>query len=630
MARTILFGFDPDTNEPLDSRLVVDTLAERDALNPQVIYEGMVVYVKETTFQYTLINLNPLDWDIYAGPTGPQGPQGIQGDTGNTGPSGPRGLQGDQGDQGEQGETGSQGEAGPTGNAGADGSIGGRGPMGATGLKGDDGAQGPMGNTGATGAKGDDGDSITGPKGDTGADGAKGDTGADGTVGPKGDTGDQGERGIDGQTGDTGPKGDTGEMGASGIGLMPFGTSFPIPDPDVDIEFRTFNLTATYQGNPPGIYLVKDGTYQLIGDTGGGGGVVEYDNVLDIPIQRNRLVNIFTVTGTRGNVVPAGANAEFATITIRNDYIPGDDGSFTFIPDVTFQAYGFNALFSQVFTGSNLTEYITQIGNEAAGLSELITWDGVITTSLLNGEPASSITLDMGVTTPINSAFSVTGTNPEATVTNQSTGGTPPTSITIFLGEVEVFSFNASALGVNDNNINFVGTTAATGINNITQFPVNWQAEYQNNVNQQEIVITSDVAGPQPVWSFVVNNNGVTGNNAGDIGFTGPTFDTVQANLIDIITFPDGTFQTTAATSGGSGDLFVNITKGGTFLMSDGTKLPSGTDATDNRGNSDARYNTVIYGGTTYYWIQEVGLPKASIIRTGNITDGAIAASKTY
>ena len=248
----------------------------------------------------------------------------------------------------------------------------------------------------------------------------------------------------------------------------------------------------------------------------------------------------------------------------------------------------------------------------------------------MNGEPASSITLDMGVTTPINSAFSVTGTNPEATVTNQSTGGTPPTSITIFLGEVEVFSFNASALGVNDNNINFVGTTAATGVNNITQFPVNWQAEYQNNTSQQEIVITSDVAGPQPTWSLVVNNNGVTGANAGDIGFVGPTFDTVQANLIDIITFPDGTSQTTAATDSGGGDLFVNITKGGTFLMADGSKLPSGTDATDTRGNDTARYNTIEYGNDTYYWIQEVGLPKASIIRTGNITNGAIVASKTY
>ena len=82
--------------------------------------------------------------------------------------------------------------------------------------------------------------------------------------------------------------------------------------------------------------------------------------------------------------------------------------------------------------------------------------------------------------------------------------------------------------------------------------------------------------------------------------------------------------------SSGGGDLFVNITKGGTFLMADGSKLPSGTDATDTRGNDTARYNTITYGNDTYYWIQEVGLPKASIIRTGNITDGAIVASKTY
>ena len=303
--RSILFGLLPDTNDPLDGRTVADTIAERDAINPQVIYEGLVVYVKETKLNYTLTNTDPLTWELY------QGPQGIQGETGDTGekgnqgiggPTGPRGFDGERGEQGVQGDKGDQGELGP---AGADGSIGAR-----------------------------------GPKGNTGTEGIQGDPGADGIDG------------VDGDIGETGPKGDTGEMGASGIGLMPYGTSFPIPDPAVDIEFRTFNLTATFEGNEPGIYLVKNGSYQLIANTGSGGG--------------------------------------------------------------------------------------------------------------------------------------------------------------------------------------------------------------------------------------------------------------------------------------SGGDLFVDITKGGTFLMADGTKLPSGTDATDNRGNSDARYNTVIYGGTTYYWIQEVGLPKASIIRTGNITDGAIAASKTY
>ena len=59
----------------------------------------------------------------------------------------------------------------------------------------------------------------------------------------------------------------------------------------------------------------------------------------------------------------------------------------------------------------------------------------------------------------------------------------------------------------------------------------------------------------------------------------------------------DGQFRTPAG-GGGSGegtggDLFVNITRGGTFLMADGTKLPSGNDATDSRGNNTARYNTI-------------------------------------
>ena len=429
--------------------------------------------------------------------------------------------------------------------------------------------------------------------------------GSQGPPGPTGPKGDPGADGLPGEAGLSGPKGDQGDPGADGIdGTDGVGIT-NITEVDGALVITLTN------GTTQGPFPIP------------GGGVVEYDNVLDIPIQRNRLVNIFTVTGTRGNVVPAGANAEFATITIRNDYIPGGDGSFTFIPDVTFQAYGFNALFSQVFTGSNLTEYITQIGNNAAGLSELITWDGVITTALLNGEPASSITLDMGVTTPINSAFSVTGTNPEATVTNQSTGGTPPTSITIMLGEVEVLSFNASALGVNDNNINFVGTTAATGINNITQFPVNWQAEYQNNTSQQEIVITSDVAGPQPTWSFVVDNNGVTGNNAGNIGFAGPTFDTVQANLIDIVTFPDGTSFTSANV-----EARIDF---GTILLQ-GTISFEGTDGIDANGQvSDYLTYTNLTGGPFY---RIFNADESGEVITINAADASVAANiyaiKTY
>ena len=67
MSRVILFGFNPDTNEPLDSRMVVETVADRDAMNQQVLFEGLITYVKEdnTIYVYegltwrSLIGLTP-------------------------------------------------------------------------------------------------------------------------------------------------------------------------------------------------------------------------------------------------------------------------------------------------------------------------------------------------------------------------------------------------------------------------------------------------------------------------------------------------------------------------------------------------------------------------------------------
>ena len=454
-----------------------------------------------------------------------------------------------------------------------------------------------IGSIGPSGPQG-----PTGPAGAMGATGAKGDTGATGPTGARGATGDKGDTGATGAKGDTGAEGPQGVPGTDGVGIQDI--------EEVDGALLITLTNGTFQGPFP-----------LPG--GGGGGTVYYDDVVDIPIQRNRLVNKFTVTGTRGNVVPSGSNVEFVKITIRKDYDVAGNGSFTFIPDVTFQAYGLVALFSQPFTGSNTTEYITQIGNDAAGLSELITWDGVITDSNINGFDAWEITLDMGITTSINSAFSLSGTNTEVLIDNQSTGGTPPTSITIFLGEEEVFSFNASALGVNDNNINFIGTTASTGITNITQFPVNWVAEYQNNVNQQEIVITADTAGEQPEWSFAVNNNGITGTNAGDIGFTGPTFDTVEANLIRIVTFPDGTDLTSANVQAA-----IDF---GTILLQ-GTISFEGTDAIDVNGQTAEYLTYANLPGSPFYRIFTADGTGETI--TINAADASVPAniyqSKTY
>ena len=468
---------------------------------------------------------------------------------------------------------------------------------------------GPAGPTGPQGPQG--------PAGSDGKDGEDGEAGLSGARGPAGQDGLPGAAGIDGTDG-VGISNITEVNGALEITLTNGTIEGPFPIPGGGGTTVVANPTEP---------ATEDLTKLEVGDTvygiTGSGGAVEYDNVLDIPIQRNRLVNIFTVTGTRGNVVPAGSNDEFAVITFRNDYDPGVDGVFTFIPDVTFQAYGFTALFSQPFTGANITEYITQVGTEAAALSELITWDGVITSTTLDGVAASRIRLEMGVATPISSAFSLVGTNPETTIDNESAGGFPATSIRILLGGVEVFTFNASALGINDNNTNFIGTTAATGITNVTQFPVNWQAEYQNNTNQQEIVITSDVAGEQPTWSFVVDNNGVTGAAAGNIGFNGPTFDTVEANLIRIVTFPDGSALTSANI-----EAAIDF---GTILLQ-GTISFEGTDGIDASGAISEYLTYTNLPGSPFYRI--FNADGTGEVITQNAADASVAANiyqtKTY
>jgi hypothetical protein len=97
------------------------------------------------------------------------GPQGAAGPDGGTGP---QGVQGETGPQGIQGIQGLQGIQGPTGATGPQGDVG------VTGPQGDAGITGGVGNTGDTG--------ITGPRGntgDTGNQGPRGSTGPGATVG---------------------------------------------------------------------------------------------------------------------------------------------------------------------------------------------------------------------------------------------------------------------------------------------------------------------------------------------------------------------------------------------------------------------------------------------------------------
>jgi hypothetical protein len=129
------------------------------------------------------------------GPQGPQGIQGIQGNVGATGAQGPQGI------QGNTGATGSQGIQGETGPQGIQGNVG------ATGATGAQGIQGNVGNTGSQG--------IQGIQGNTGA------------------TGSQGIQGIQGIQGNIGLTGNTGASGSPGI-LMEFSANTTIADPGIN------------------------------------------------------------------------------------------------------------------------------------------------------------------------------------------------------------------------------------------------------------------------------------------------------------------------------------------------------------------------------------------------------------
>ena len=173
MSRVILFGFNPDTNEPLDGRIVVETIAERDALNPQIKYSGLVTYVTDVDNYYSYDGSN---WNLLRTLTPEEVLElatvnskssvepiidsgfitalTIDGTTttlvsGSQGPQGERGAQGVQGERGIQGLIGEQGVQGPqgnTGDTGAQGTPGATGSQGDKGDKGDTGAQGPSGS----------------------------------------------------------------------------------------------------------------------------------------------------------------------------------------------------------------------------------------------------------------------------------------------------------------------------------------------------------------------------------------------------------------------------------------------------------------------------------------------------
>ena len=74
MAAIIFQGFNVDSTEPIDSRNIADTLVDRNAISPGILYEGLLVYVVETQLVYALTDLsnanNSAGWTVIGSGSG--------------------------------------------------------------------------------------------------------------------------------------------------------------------------------------------------------------------------------------------------------------------------------------------------------------------------------------------------------------------------------------------------------------------------------------------------------------------------------------------------------------------------------------------------------------------------------
>jgi collagen type VII alpha len=248
-------------------RNVADITA-RNAIPAGRREQGMMVFVESESEYYSLSGgIANTDWVVFSSGSGSgnTGPQGTTGNTGNTGPQGTAGqgstVAGPQGNTGNTGNTGPQGNTGNTGNTGPQGTAG----QGST-------VAGPQGNTGNTGPQG-----TTGNTGNTGPQGTAGQGST--VAGPQGNTGNTGNTGPQGTTGNTGPRGEggtlsylyvNGPVGASGASLQ--GLSLGSSGAGITLIFSggETNASVTIEVSATGNAL-GDGAQGNTGNTGNTG-----------------------------------------------------------------------------------------------------------------------------------------------------------------------------------------------------------------------------------------------------------------------------------------------------------------------------------------------------------------------
>ena len=151
----------------------------------------------------------------------------------------------------------------------------------------------------------------------------------------------------------------------------------------------------------------------------------------------------------------------------------------------------------------------------------------------------SSITIDLGTETNISSSFTISGgeNNMNTLVNTDGAIGplSPATTITVIDPEAtEVTSFTSFVSDANDNDVDSIGQQIADAINANIETPIDFTATYDNNT----ITLTASRAGNTNPWTIVINNNGATTENAGNLSTTSSqTGDII--NQIDTISVVD-------------------------------------------------------------------------------------------
>ena len=292
-------------------------------------------------------------------------------------------------------------------------------------------------------------------------------------------------------------------------------------------------------------------------------------------ISHIRINNARNIVGTINGIHTSPATIGF-TATVQTTA----GASFSYTPDTAGLVYSSSVTdggFSN--EGGDVTSSLTDIANAITALETDIIWDGVVTD---NGDSTSSILIDLGTDRNISSSFTLSGgTNNTNTLVNTdgvpATGNQIATTTTVTDGYgTEVTSFTSSVPRNGDSDIDTVGQRIADAVNNNTETPIDFSATYDSSTNA--LVLTAAIAGDTLPWTITFDNNGLTGQEEGNLRVATQIQGGEIINQIDIISWPDGTFQTTAATggSGGEADSIIRQPGGNTI---DPLKFWTGTRA---------------------------------------------------